>query len=246
MAVNVVAFSGGKDSTAMALRLAELGEPFELLFNLTGDELPDLLAHVRSVAALAGRPLHLTTPGFSLAERVRRYEALPNGHMRWCTRELKIEPTVKFLASRPGSTLCVGLRADEDGREGAATLYGPLVIYRRPLREWGWGVAEVTSYLRERGVVVPRRTDCAMCYGQRLGEWWLLWKEHPERYAQAEELETLCGHTLRSASRDTWPAALKDLRARFEAGDRPKSIKELPLFGEVYEERPNVCRVCSW
>ncbi len=244
--MQVLAFSGGKDSTALALRMAERGEEFTPLFNVTGDELPELLAHVQAVGRLIGRKVEVTTPGFSLASRIRHYEALPNGHMRWCTRELKIEPTIRWLSARPGSTLCVGLRADEEAREGAATLYGPLVTYRKPLQEWGWGMAEVTGYLRERGVVVPRRTDCAMCYGQRLGEWWLLWKEHPERFRQAEELEALTGHTLRSASRDTWPAALKDLRARFEAGDRPKSIRELPLFGEVYEERPSVCRVCSF
>ena len=65
-------------------------------------------------------------------------------------------------------------------------------------------------------------------------------------FAQAEAMEELTGHTFRSASRDTWPAALRDMRAKFEAGERPKSIKELPLFGETYEQRPNVCRVCSW
>jgi predicted PP-loop superfamily ATPase len=41
----VVAFSGGKDSTALALRLHELEEPFKLLFTPTGDELPELHAH---------------------------------------------------------------------------------------------------------------------------------------------------------------------------------------------------------
>lgn len=38
----VVAFSGGKDSTALALRLHELGEAFSLLFTPTGNELPDV------------------------------------------------------------------------------------------------------------------------------------------------------------------------------------------------------------
>ena len=37
----IIAFSGGKDSTAMVLRLSELGEDFKLLFTPTGDELPE-------------------------------------------------------------------------------------------------------------------------------------------------------------------------------------------------------------
>lgn len=43
-----VAFSGGKDSTAMAYLLAEQGEDFELLFTATDNELPGLRAHVEA------------------------------------------------------------------------------------------------------------------------------------------------------------------------------------------------------
>jgi PP-loop superfamily ATP-utilizing enzyme len=241
----VLAFSGGKDSTAMALGMAERGETFTLLFNVTGDELPDLVAHVARVRDLTGMPLEVTSAGFSLAQQIEHYHALPNQNMRWCTRELKIEPTVAWLSSRSGSTLCVGLRADEDAREGAATLYGPAITYRRPLREWGWGEAQVLAYLKAKGVTVPDRTDCALCYDQRLGEWYRLWREHPERYAKGEALEALTGHTFRSPTRDTWPASLREMRERFEAGDVPRTVRTLPLFGE-YEERPRRrCRVCA-
>lgn len=43
----IVAVSGGKDSTAMALRLAELEEPKvdAWLYTPTGDELPEMEAH---------------------------------------------------------------------------------------------------------------------------------------------------------------------------------------------------------
>lgn len=51
-----VAFSGGKDSTALVLRLAELHEPFELIFTATGNELPELHAHIQSVVQAAGNP----------------------------------------------------------------------------------------------------------------------------------------------------------------------------------------------
>jgi PP-loop superfamily ATP-utilizing enzyme len=241
----VAAFSGGKDSTAMVLRLAELGEAGVLLFNVVGNEFPDLLAHVRRVAGLAGWPLELTTPGFGLYERIRHYEALPNQWQRWCTRELKIEPTVAWLKAHPGSTLCVGLRADEPPDERGG-IYGPYAEYRYPLREWGWGLKEVRGYLEARGVCVPRRTNCPVCYAQRLSEWWLLWKEHPELFAEGEALEALTGHTFRSPGRDTWPAELRELRERFEAGKAPRGIRPLPLFGDYdVTDTPGVCRVCS-
>src|SRR5215471_1167479 len=53
--MNLVAFSGGKDSTAMVLRLHELDESFHLLFTPTGDELPELETHISVMAARVGR-----------------------------------------------------------------------------------------------------------------------------------------------------------------------------------------------
>src|SRR5262245_37676527 len=55
---HVVALSGGKDSTAVALRLAEI-EPREYVYlcTPTGDELPAMLAHWAQLEVLLGRPL---------------------------------------------------------------------------------------------------------------------------------------------------------------------------------------------
>jgi 3'-phosphoadenosine 5'-phosphosulfate sulfotransferase (PAPS reductase)/FAD synthetase len=177
---------------------------------------------------------------------IRQQNALPNSEMRWCTRMLKIEPAKAYLLENPGSTLLVGLRADEEERQG---MWGEFASYRYPLREKGWGVKEVWAYLDARGVQVPDRTDCDYCYDQRLGEWWRLWKEHPERFREAELLETETGHTFRSATRDTWPAALADMRKRFEAGDVPTKGKygiiPMPLFGTYDTPARDRCRVCT-
>ena len=54
---NAVAFSGGKDSTAMALLMAERGEDFVLLFTPAGDEPAALFAHVEAVADRTGKTL---------------------------------------------------------------------------------------------------------------------------------------------------------------------------------------------
>ena len=238
-----IAFSGGKDSTALALRASETGEPCDgLLFNVVGGEFDNLLPHVNRVAEMTGyRLIPTMPPKGGLLDRIKQNKAIPNQWQRWCTRELKIEPTLAFLAEHPGSTLCVGIRADEETREG---IYGDVANYRYPLKEWGWGVKDVLAYLDKRGVCVPRRTNCPLCYGQKLAEWWLLWKEHPELFAEGEKLEELTGHTFRSPQRDTWPAALKELRQRFEAGDAPKGIHTLPLLN-TYEVSGDVCRVCS-
>ena len=48
--LHVVSFSGGKDSTAMLLRMIELGMPVDvILFCDTGLEFPELYEHIRKV-----------------------------------------------------------------------------------------------------------------------------------------------------------------------------------------------------
>lgn len=217
----VVAFSGGKDSTALALRMSELGEKFRLLFTTTGNELAELWAHFDNVVALTGAEV-IRPAAPTLSELIEQFNALPNWRQRWCTRLIKIRPCLDWLTLNPDATLCVGLRADEDARVG---IYGE-VHTRYPLREWGWGEADVLHYCKTRGVKVPARTDCAVCPYQRLGEWWRLWRKYPKEWAQGEAWEAATGHTFRSPSRDTWPAALADLRAEFERGRKPRGADE--------------------
>ena len=228
----VVAFSGGKDSTALVLRLAELQEDFVCLFTPTGDELPELLIHLHAIIARVQRPL-VIPPNRSLLHWIDFHQALPNFRMRWCTRQIKIELCIAYLREHAGSTLIVGLLADEEARVG---LYGDYAAYRYPMREWGWTITDVRAYLQQQKVVVPARTDCALCYGQRLGEWYRLWREHPDRFEQGVQLEVQYGHTFRSAQRDTWPAGLGDLRNMFEAG-------RVPRGGEI-DPTQQACRVC--
>jgi len=91
---------------------------------------------------------------------------------------------------------------------------------------------------------VPERTDCAWCFFQRLGEWWRLWKEHPDLYAEGEALEVELGHTFRSEDRDTWPASLAELRKEFESGRVPRGADQLLLPMGV-AQRPRMCSICA-
>lgn len=222
----------------MALALQEL-EPrdYQYICTPTGNELDEMLEHWLKLGKLLGKPIVPVTNGRSLGGLIRIQNALPNWRMRWCTRMLKLEPFQAYIMQRLPCTSYVGIRADEV-RDGAEHDMPLLVGQRFPLTEWGWGIADVTAYLKRRGVVIPERTDCALCFFQTLFEWWRLWKYHPEQFAEGEGWEALTGHTLRSDSRDTWPAALKDLRARFEAGDVPKQRAKMA-------DRPMMCSVCA-
>lgn len=231
---HVVALSGGKDSTAMALRLKELNPkvPYEFVCTPTGNELPAMYEHWNLLRQRLGN-LHVLTTGKSLGGLIRQWNALPNWRQRWCTRVLKIEPFQAYLAKTP-SVVYVGIRADESDREGVE-YPGHKVEF--PLIEWGWNKAAVVSYLVEQGITIPERTDCAACFFQTLGEWYVLWRDHPDKYMEAERWEAETGYTFRSPSRDTHAAGLIGLRAEFEAGYAP--VKR------AMSDRSIMCGTCA-
>lgn len=233
---HIVALSGGKDSTAMALRLRET-EPntdFEFVVTPTGNELPEMVSHWNKLQELLDRKLTVVSGGDSLGSLIKKWTALPNWRQRWCTRVLKLEPYEAYIASRLPVVSYVGIRADED-REGFEL--GEGVTRHFPLIEWGWGLHEVLDYLDARGVIIPERTDCAACFFQTLGEWYTLWADHHGYYLQAEAWEAATGHTFRSPARDSHPASLKELRAEFEQGYAPRK--------QQMKDRPVMCGVCA-
>ena len=241
--LHVVALSGGKDSTAMALRLAEV-EPRDYTYvcTPTGNELPEMFAHWRKLGDLLGKRI-VPVMAASLKGLIEKQQALPNWRQRWCTRMLKIEPFAAWLMQRAEEgyavTSYVGLRADEDEREGGDYSKVPGQVMRFPMREWGWGLSDVVGYLQQRSVTIPKRTDCAVCFYQRLNEWFDLWLDNPEAYAEGEALEEMTGHTFRSPGRDTWPASLRELRAEFERGRVPQGADTThDMFAQMK------CRVC--
>jgi 3'-phosphoadenosine 5'-phosphosulfate sulfotransferase (PAPS reductase)/FAD synthetase len=230
---HIVGLSGGKDSTAMALRLAEVEpRPYEFICNETGNELPEMRAHWRKLEELLQAPITPVRHVKDLIGACREEHLLPNVFRRWCTRILKIEPTIAFFKELDAdSVLYVGLRADEESRRG---LYGEDVQVDFPMRRWGWGESDVWGYLDKRGVSIPDRTDCGLCPYQRLGEWRTLYFQNRAAYDEGVALEKEFGATIRSPGRDTWPASLDLLGAEFERG-RP--LREY--------RRATTCRVCS-
>ena len=224
---------------ALALREREPRE-YTYLITPTGNELPDMDAHWARLECMLGQPLTRVTE-HTLVGLIHIQKCLPSHRMRWCTRMLKIEPAVRWMKQHAqAGVLYVGLRADEEERKG---LFDDTITVDFPMRRWGWSVDDVHAELWKREIQIPWYTECAFCYDKRLSQWRRLWQQYPEIYKHGEELERLTGHTFRSPSRDTWPAALLDLRKRFEKGDVPRgSDDQMDLWEQQQQGR---CRVCS-
>jgi phosphoadenosine phosphosulfate reductase family protein len=235
---HIVALSGGKDSTAMALRLAEVTpEDYTYVCTPTGDEPPEFFTHIKKIGDLLGKRVYPIMHYLGLNGLIAKQNALPNYRQRWCTRILKIEPYRIWLKENSPAVSYVGLRADEPLREGG--YYGdiPGIVSRFPLQEWGWAEDDVLAYLEKRQVAIPFRLDCQRCFFQTLYEWHKLSREAPDVYEEAVQQEVSTGHTFRSAQRDTQPTSLFELRAKFLDGYTPKprgsALKRLQ------------CRVCT-
>lgn len=244
--LHVVALSGGHDSTIMSLLLKEREpRPYTYICTPTGDELPDMFAHWKLLGDRLGSPIIPIMHRTGLKGIIREQGGLPNFRRRFCTRIAKIEPFRRFMAEQAqlGPVVSyVGLRFDEPGRAGGAYNDIPGVEIRFPLREWEMGEDEVQAGLAEREIKCPDRTDCAMCYHQRIGEWWELWRHHPDRFEDAVAIEARYGETFRTPGRDSWPSSLKEMGERFARGDVPTTS-----LNRMKRERMNAgtCRVCS-
>lgn len=224
----------------MAVRLQEV-EPREYLYvcTPTGNELPEMWEHWRKLSALLGSQI-IPVIGGTLESIIEEEEMIPNFRARFCTRKLKIAPFAGWLMAQKQPVVSyVGIRADEPEREAGDYTSVPGVEMRFPMREWGWSLRDVLGYLDEKGIAIPRRTDCAWCFYQTLGQWYNLWRDHPDFYASGEAIEERMGHTFRSPQRDSWPAALKELRAQFESGKIPRGADLQTDFLSTTQ-----CRAC--
>ena len=242
---HVVALSGGHDSSALAFLLKEREpRPYNYICTPTGNELPEMFEFWKWLGNELGSPLIPVMAG-TLESVIAKNKMLPNFRSRFCTRQLKIEPYREFLQVQTTVSPVVsyvGLRADEEGRAGGAYSDIGGVTMRFPLREWGMGEDEVQATLAERGVKCPDRTDCALCYHQRLGEWWELWQNHEDLFDRGIALERQYGATFRTPGRDAWPSSLAALKQRFEEGDEPTLS-----LNRMARERMAAggCRVCA-
>jgi 3'-phosphoadenosine 5'-phosphosulfate sulfotransferase (PAPS reductase)/FAD synthetase len=211
---HIVSFSGGKDSTAMLLRLLEEGYPVDdIVFFDTGWEFPEIVEHVQQVREYIGRDITVLKPDVSFNDWMFRREikakkgplkgqihrignGWPSPTRRWCTRQ-KVTTIDKYVRKTHGKfySQYIGYAADEVKRTGCGNICAgeakngvdrlyPLIY------EWDMDEAACLQFCYDRGLhwgglyKYFRRVSCFCCPLQRIGELRVLRRNFPALWAK--------------------------------------------------------------
>lgn len=200
----IVSLSGGKDSTAMLLRLLEDGYPVDIvLFCDTGLEFPEMYKHIDKLEEHIGMPIVRLTPPLSFEYYF--YEHTPkrknpnlmgnkgfswSGPLsRWCTSRLKTDVIRRFKSSLEKDYELieyVGIAADEPHR---------IKDKRYPLVEWNMTESDCLDFCKSRGFDwgglydIFTRVSCWCCPLQSLDELRKLRKHFPSLWAKLLEMD---------------------------------------------------------
>lgn len=252
---HIIALSGGKDSSALAVYMsdpnrwqrhlgktdAEPREPLEnaeFVFCDTGTELEETYEYLDMLETKLGQPIERlqadSPPGKTPFDHYLELYGgfLPSANMRWCTRNLKIKPFEQYIGDDPVVNY-VGIRADED-REGYISTKDNITSVF-PFREDGLDKEDVFRILEDSGLGRPEyydwrsRSGCYFCFYQRRSEWVGLKENHPELYEKAKEYEKTDEDTGESF---TW----SDTESLDELED-PERIQEIKERAEKRRER---------
>ena len=225
---HVVAFSGGKDSSALAVYLhdparwrralgkaglperAPLVDP-EYVFCDTGTELAETYDYLDRLEAYLGTTIRRlradAPPGETPFDHyLRLYRGfLPSPQMRWCTRKLKLEPYERHVGDDEIISY-VGIRADEGDRVGYISTKSNIQTCF-PFKEDGIVKEDVYRILEDSGLGRPdyyrwrSRSGCYFCFYQRKSEWVGLLENHPDLFEAAKAYEKVDPET---GERYTW------------------------------------------
>ena len=196
--MHIVSFSGGKDSTAMLIRMLELDmQVDEILFADTALELPETYSYIDKIESYIGKKIIRLKKGnwdkwfFGKITRGKL-----KGKMRgfplviypcWHSREAKFKPLEERCA---GHTRYIGYASNERSyqRQGIIKRYlddNGKKGYRFPLVDWKATEDHCLNYLKRKGLHNPlydkfRRLGCWCCPKQSKKSLFVLYRDYPK------------------------------------------------------------------
>jgi 3'-phosphoadenosine 5'-phosphosulfate sulfotransferase (PAPS reductase)/FAD synthetase len=203
---HILALSGGKDSSALAVYLLGKVENLEYVFCDTGEELDETYEYINRLQDFLCSKINWLKSEKDFRYYVDLYNGvLPDARTRWCTRMLKLKPYEGFIGDDPVVSY-VGIRADEPHRKGYISTK-PNIKTVFPFVENNIRLEDVERILKDSGLGVPRyyewrsRSGCYFCFYQQKREWIGLKNFHPELFEKAKAFEKI---DLETGERYTW------------------------------------------
>ena len=218
---HILALSGGKDSSALAVYMLGKVENLEYVFCDTGEELDETYEYINRLQDFLCSKINWLKSEKDFRYYVDLYNGvLPDARTRWCTRMLKLKPYEDFIGDDPVISY-VGIRADEPHRKGYISTK-PNIKTVFPFVENNIRLEDVERILKDSGLGVPRyyewrsRSGCYFCFYQQKREWIGLKNFHPELFEKAKAFEKI---DLETGERYTWNRgeSLDELSQRSES-----------------------------
>ncbi len=193
---HIVSLSGGKDSAALAIFIAEKFPELdvEYVFCDTKCELPETYAYLDLLEDVLGKEIQRVS-AFDLLKVREKHNRnpfeivlneiysgfLPSPRTRWCTRLLKIQVFENFVGETKAYNY-IGIRADEN-REGFQSKKPPVlsqapnIVPVYPFLDFKLTYRDIERILERSGVGMPSyyrwrtRSGCYFCFYQQIAEW---------------------------------------------------------------------------
>jgi len=211
--IYILNFSGGKDSTAMLLKLLEEGKPIDyVVFSDTGAEYPEIYRHISEInrfLKLFNKKITIVRPKLTFIQYVTMYKrkrgkekGLPYGFptlkKRWCTGMLKIMPINEFKKSIKTNVFVdyIGYTIEERNRARRTKQKETKnQKYMFPLIDWNMSNKDCLHYCYKKGFYwgglykYVDRASCYLCPFQRKKEFLYLINLRPELWAIIKDIE---------------------------------------------------------
>ena len=195
---HILALSGGKDSSALAIYMRSKDIDMEYVFCDTEKELDETYEYINKLEAYLGKKIQFLkyADGYGFDDILDiKNGFLPSPDSRWCTDYLKLKPYESFIGDDEVISY-VGIRADEAHRKGYISTK-PNIKTVFPFIEDNIGKEEVFRILQESGLGVPSyynwrsRSGCYFCFFQQKREWIGLYEHHPDLFEKAAAYEKI-------------------------------------------------------
>jgi len=206
----IAKLSGGRDSSAMVLKMLENGEHIdEIIFSDTQQEFPEMYEYLdrferyikenygKKILRLAhkrGESFEDWVFGTLKSGKLKGWvRGLPNiTNKCYWQRESKSNPVDHWIKENKieNPTLCIGYTASESKRVKKTTHDNK----RFPLIEYSMCEGDIDSYLESHNLVNPlykhyNRTGCAMCPYQHIRGYFILYKKYPKIWEWMKNIE---------------------------------------------------------